>query len=118
TSAELRNTWTPSNTNAPLPSLNATNTQNLSSEFVEDGSFLRLKNIALGYTLSDQTALKSIGATSLRIYVSAQNLITITDYSGLDPEVSNGGENDRLAGIDIGALPTSKTVTLGLNLVF
>lgn len=118
TSVELRDTWTTSNTSAPLPSLNATNTQDLSSEFVEDGSFIRLKNISLGYTLRDVAGLESIGAQSLRLYVSAQNLITITDYSGLDPEVSNGGENDRLAGVDIWALPTSKTFTLGLNLKF
>lgn len=118
TSVELRNTWTPSNTTAPLPSLNATNTQSLSSEFIEDGSFLRLKNISLGYTLRDSQALESIGAESFRIYVSAQNLITITDYTGLDPEVGNGGENDRLAGVDIGSLPTSKTFTLGLNVKF
>jgi TonB-linked SusC/RagA family outer membrane protein len=118
TSVELRNTWTPSNTTAPLPSLNATNTQSLSSEFIEDGSFLRLKNISLGYTLRDSQALESIGAESFRIYVSAQNLITITDYTGLDPEVGNGGENDRLAGVDIGSLPTSKTFPLGLNVKF
>lgn len=118
TSVELRNTWTANNTSAPLPSLNATNTQSLSSEFIEDGSFLRLKNISLGYTLRDSQALGSIGAESLRLYVSAQNLITITDYTGLDPEVGNGGENDRLAGVDIGSLPTSKTFTLGLNVKF
>ncbi len=118
TSEELRNTWTASNTSAPLPSLNATNTQNLSSEFIEDGSFVRLKNLSLGYTLRGLPALESIGATSLRLYLSGQNLITITDYSGLDPEVNNGGENDRLAGVDIGALPTSRTFTLGLNAKF
>lgn len=113
TSVELRNAWSPSNTSASLPSLNATNTQSQSSEFIEGGSFLRFKNISLGYTLRDV-----IGLESLRLYISGQNLITITDYSGLDPEVGNGGENDRLAGVDIGALPTSKTVTLGLNLKF
>lgn len=118
TSAELRNTWTASDTSAPLPSINATNTQNLSSEFVEDGSFVRLKNLSLGYTLKDISALESIGAESLRIYLSGQNLMTITDYSGLDPEVNNAGENDRLAGVDIGALPTSRTFTLGLNVKF
>lgn len=118
TSAELRNTWSPSNTSGSIPSLLATNVQNESSEFIEDGSFLRLKNISLGYTLRDSQALNSIGAESLRIYVSGQNLITITDYSGLDPEVNNGGQDDRLAGVDIGALPTPKTVTLGLNLKF
>jgi TonB-linked SusC/RagA family outer membrane protein len=118
TSAELRNTWSPSNTSGTIPSLLATNVQNESSEFIEDGSFLRLKNISLGYTLRNSQALNSIGAESLRIYISGQNLITITDYSGLDPEVNNGGQDDRLAGVDIGALPTPKTVTLGLNLKF
>jgi len=118
TSVELRNAWSPSNTTGTLPSLNANNTQSLSSEFIEDGSFIRLKNLSLGYTLRDSHAIESIGAESLRLYVSGQNLFTITDYSGLDPEVSNGGENDRLAGVDIGSLPTSRTFTLGLNLKF
>lgn len=118
TSAELRNTWSPSNTTGTIPSLLATNVQNESSEFIEDGSFLRLKNISLGYVLRENSALESIGAESLRVYISAQNLITITDYSGLDPEVNNGGQDDRLAGVDIGALPTPKTVTFGLNIVF
>lgn len=118
TSGELRNAWTSSNTSASLPAQSANNTRLLSSEFIEDGSFLRLKNVSLGYTLRDVSALESIGVESLRLYVSAQNLFTITDYSGLDPEVSNGGENDGIAGVDIGALPTSKTFTVGLNLKF
>lgn len=118
TSVDLRNTWTANNTSAPLPSLNATNTQLQSSEFIEDGSFLRLKNISLGYYLDNVSALENIGLASLRLYVSGQNIFTITDYSGLDPEVNNGGQNDRLAGVDIGALPTSRTFTLGLNAKF
>ena len=118
TSADLRNAWTSSNTSAPLPSLNATNTELNSSEFIEDGSFLRLKNVSLGYVLNDNTLMDSIGLDSLRFYISGQNLITITDYSGLDPEVNNGGEIDRLAGFDAGALPTSRTITLGLNAKF
>ncbi len=118
TSVDLRNTWTVDNTIAPLPSLNATNTQLQSSEFIEDGSFLRLKNLSLGYSLEDVSVLENIGLESLRLYVSGQNVFTITDYSGLDPEVNNGGQNDRLAGVDIGALPTSRTFTLGLNAKF
>jgi TonB-linked SusC/RagA family outer membrane protein len=118
TSVDLRNTWTSSNTSAPLPSLNATNTQLSSSEFIEDGSYIRLKNISLGYTLRDAMALKSIGAESLRLYISGQNLLTITDYSGVDPEISSGGQDDRLAGIDAASIPVSKTFTLGLNLNF
>ncbi len=122
-SSEIRNTWTATNTSAPLPSLNANNTQLLSSEFVEDGSFLRLKNISLGYTLKDSNALKSIGGESLRFYISGQNLITLTDYSGIDPEISTGSGfdgsfNDGAAGIDTGAYPISKTFTVGLNFKF
>jgi hypothetical protein len=118
TSTDLRNTWTVNNTSAPLPSINATNTELQSSEFIEDGSFLRLKNVSLGYIFKDAAVMESIGLESLRMYISGQNLITITDYSGLDPEVNNGGEVDRLAGVDIGALPTSRTITLGLNAKF
>ena len=119
TSVDLRNSWTSSNTTASQPSLNATNTQILSSEFIEDGSFIRLKNISLGYMLKNVNALESIGIESLRLYASAQNLLTLTNYSGVDPEVSTGGlYDDRLTGIDQGALPTSKTFTLGLNLKF
>ena len=123
TSAELRDTWTATNTSASLPSLNATNTQLLSSEFVEDGSFLRLKNISLGYTIKDSNALKSIGGESLRFYISGQNVFTITDYSGVDPEIStgrgfDGSFNDAATGVDSGAYPTSKTITIGLNFKF
>jgi len=115
TSEFIRNQWRPDNTDASVPSIN---TRLASSEQVEDGSFLRLKNISLGYTLRDSKALSTIGAESLRVYVSGQNLVTITDYTGLDPEVSNGGENDQLAGVDIGALPTPQSFTLGLNFKF
>ncbi len=115
TSAFIRNQWRPNNSDSSVPSIN---TRLASSEQVEDGSFLRLKNVSLGYTLRDSKALGAIGATSLRVYVSGQNLVTITDYTGLDPEVSNGGENDQLAGVDIGALPTPQSFTLGLNFKF
>ncbi len=122
-STELRNTWTATNTSAPLPSLNATNTQLLSSEFVEDGSYIRLKNISLGYTLNDSNLLKTIGGESLRFYISGQNVFTITDYSGIDPEISSGrgfdgSFNDAAAGIDAGAYPLPRTFTLGLNFKF
>ena len=82
------NAWTPSNTNTDIPRLNS-DPINLvvSDRFIEDGSFARLKNITLGYTLPTH-AIKN-AFSSLRIYVSAQNLVTITNYSGLDPEVGS-----------------------------
>lgn len=86
----------------------------LSDRFVEDGSYVRLKNITVGYTLPD-TVAKDV-FSSLRFYVSAQNLFTITNYSGLDPEVANG--NSFNFGIDRGGYPQPKTFLLGVQAKF
>lgn len=93
-----------------------------SSYFVEDGSYLRLRNLNLGYSLPT-TVVDKIGLNALRIYISAQNVFTITDYTGSDPEVGqnsdiNGNSSVTTRGIDAGAYPLSKTFTLGLNLKF
>jgi len=93
-----------------------------SSHFVEDGSFLRLRNLNLGYTLPASVSEK-IGMNSLRIYASAQNVFTITNYSGSDPEIGqnsdiNGNNSVTTRGIDNGAFPLSKTYTLGFNFKF
>lgn len=81
----------------------------VSDRFVEDGSYLKLKNVNLGYTLPD-SVLKTF-FTSARIYFSVQNLFTITDYSGVDPEVS-------ASGIDYGIYPMTRTYSIGANLSF
>ncbi len=81
---------------------------------IEDGSYLRLKNIQLGYTLPT-TASKAIGLTKLRLYVSGQNVFTITDYTGMDPEVGFGGA---FLGYDRGAYPQAKTFLFGANITF
>jgi TonB-linked SusC/RagA family outer membrane protein len=86
----------------------------ISDRFVEDGSYVRLKNITVGYTLPD-TVAKDV-FSSLRFYVSAQNLFTITNYSGLDPEVANG--NSFNFGIDRGGYPQPKTFLLGVQAKF
>ena len=93
-----------------------------SDYFIEDGSFLRLRNISLGYTLPSSITEK-LGMDSLRIYASAQNLFTITNYSGLDPEIGqntdiNGNNSVTTRGIDAGAYPLSSNVTFGLNINF
>lgn len=93
-----------------------------SSYFVEDGSYFRLRNLNLGYSLPSNITEK-IGLSNLRIYGSAQNLFTITKYSGSDPEIGqntdiNGNSSVTTRGIDAGAYPLSKTFTLGLNLKF
>jgi TonB-linked SusC/RagA family outer membrane protein len=81
--------------------------------YVEDGSFVRLKNISLGYTLPVSTTQK-LHLKSLKVYASATNLFTITNYSGMDPEI--GSWDPLSAGIDDGYYPQPRIITLGLNL--
>ncbi|MEM9647904.1 MAG: TonB-dependent receptor [Bacteroidota bacterium] len=127
TSVEFLNRWTPENqTNIPASGTNIFN----SSRYVEDGSFIRLSNVTLGYNLKDVGVFNS-----LRLYLSAQNLFTITDYSGYDPEVSsttgsslgdanssntgaNTGNTDTVPSTDQGAFPNPRTFTLGVNIGF
>lgn len=92
----------------------------VSDLYVKNGSFMRLKNIQLGYTLPRSLTSK-VFISSLRIYVAAENLLTITGYKGFDPEVSDytsPTEGDRSSGIDRGMYPQARTFTLGFNLNF
>lgn len=105
-------TWTPSNPNARLPIFSQDGVYDLSpsSEFIESGSYMRIKTLQLGYTIP---GLK--GVRKLRIYAQAYNLLTITKYSGMDPEVNDGSPSN--LGIDYGtAYPMSKKYLIGINL--
>lgn len=83
------------------------------SFFVEDASFLKLKNLQIGYTMPD-SVVESIGATSLRVYLQGTNLLVLTKYNGVDPEVAI---NDNLSlGVDENVFPMSRILTLGVNL--
>jgi hypothetical protein len=84
---------------------------------VEDGSYVRLKNITLGYLLP-QYLVNKIGVKKVKAYVSGTNLITITDYTGYDPEVSAYNGNDAQIGVDLSNYPTAKIITFGLNVTF
>jgi hypothetical protein len=86
-----------------------------STRFVEDGSYMRLRNVQLGYTLP-QNVSDRMHLQSLRIYVSGTNLVTWTDFTGYSPEVSS--ENVLSVGIDHGSYPVSKTLIAGLNISF
>lgn len=86
------------------------------SRHVEDGSFLRLKNISLGYTLPSPVTSR-VGIGRARLYAAAQNLLTWTNYTGLDPEVSTSPSN-LVSGVDIAVMPQPRTYTLGVNLTF
>ncbi|MGF1638130.1 MAG: SusC/RagA family TonB-linked outer membrane protein [Cyclobacteriaceae bacterium] len=92
-------------------------TTDLSSWHVEDGSFLRLRNIALGYSLPQQV-LNNVKLSNVRFYVSVQNAFTWTNYKGYNPEVSHGGINPLTPGTDYGTYPLSTIYTAGLNIGF
>jgi len=108
--------WTATNPSNTVPRAGgAPQNIQLSDRFVEDGSYGRLKNLTIGYTLPGDAIGKEI-ISKFRIYVSGQNLITITDYSGLDPEVGNGDLFEY--GIDRGEYPQPKTYLVGLQVTF
>ncbi len=100
------------------------NNKQPSTRFLENGAYTRLKNLQLGYTLPGALT-KKIGSTSVRVYVSGQNLFTITKYPGLDPEQQSSDNvnneqfrGDVAVGIDWGTYPSAKTYTIGLNASF
>jgi len=116
--------WTGEGTSntQPRPSWTSkSNNARPSSRFLEDGSYMRLKNLQLGYTIPDK-ALKKIGITLARVYISGTNLLTLTRYPGLDPEMTvsdnSKSEGDRAAGIDWGTYPSAMTFMLGLDITF
>nr|WP_256367701.1 TonB-dependent receptor [Mucilaginibacter robiniae] len=93
------------------------NVANLSSRYLQDGSFLRLKTLTIGYTLSPAW-LKRASITRARIYFQATNLITWTKYDGLDPEVSSQSNNQNTAGYDWATVPQPRTLQVGANVTF
>ena len=110
------NAWTPTHTNTDVPMVSRSNPPEVSSRWVEDGSYIRLKNLSLGYNFSD-IIVQKLKITKLRVYISAQNLLTITKYSGYDPEVSYQDSNHNY-GLDYGSYPSSKLYTLGVDITF
>lgn len=88
-----------------------------SSYFIEDGSYVRLKNIMLSYDVPLKYISK-IGLTRLQPYISATNLITLTDYSGMDPEVNQYGNSGSVQGIDWGTYPLNKSFMIGVKVEF
>ena len=108
--------WTPENPSNEHFAVGGMGAPNYSSKVVEDGSYLRLKTIQLGYNFSD-TILKKMGINGLNVNLSAQNLLTFTKYSGLDPE-SSARKSNLTPGFDYGTYPQPRTLTFGLNATF
>lgn len=114
--------WRPGKTDAklPIPRSDDVISSNPSSYYIEDGSYFRLKNVQVTYTLPSKMIQKA-GLSSLRFYVQFQNLLTITKYEGLDPEVNlrnYASGADRQIGVDEGVYPAFRSTNIGLNLSF
>ena len=125
--ADILNRWTPSNTNTDIPRVSVDDrnrNRRISTRFLEDGSYMRMRNLTLGYDLTK--AIKTNKISFWRIYVSSQNLFTITKYNGLDPEIQAntndtqgyGVTSDLAVGIDWGTVPAPRTFLVGMNLNF
>jgi TonB-linked SusC/RagA family outer membrane protein len=111
----LTDSWTPTNTGASRPVIDGRRdfiSFRRSSFFIQDGSFIRLQNVSLGYTLP----VINRYIRTARLYVSGQNLFLITKYKGFDPEVNNQGQNNLNRGDDYDAYPRAKMFTVGVNL--
>jgi len=116
-SATLLNRWSPTNPTGTVARATDSPVPQVTDRYVENGSYLKLKNASLGYTFTNGLASK-IGAKQLRVYVSGQNLVTITKYSGLDPEVNFYDNDNTKQGIDYGTYPAVRTFLAGVNITF
>jgi TonB-linked SusC/RagA family outer membrane protein len=115
----VKDRWTPTNPSTTMPRatmLTSSHNLRVSDRYVEDASFLRLKSISLGYTLPKHLLTK-LWIEKLRFYISGQNLLTFTKYSGLDPEISNNNSNVA-RGIDSGNYPMPGSVYFGIEVNF
>jgi len=112
--------WTPQNPNAKYPRINftpGTIGSDITSDLLEDGSFLRLRSVTLDFSLPDHLVSR-LGLSDSRVYVTGANLITWTHYSGFNPDVSSLGIGNVNRGIDVGAYPLSRSFTFGVNVTY
>jgi TonB-linked SusC/RagA family outer membrane protein len=118
-STAVMDRYTADNTNGALPRFTFTNTNNtaMSDRYVEDGSYLRVQNITLGYRLP-KTLISKVHMTNLRVYVTVQNLYTFTNYTGYDPEVGSYNNSIRLMNVDAGHYPNPRTILGGVSVEF
>ncbi len=114
--ATFANRWTPENPTSDIFRTKGYFGGGYASQYVEDGSYLRLKTVSFGYKFDSQT-LRKARLKSVRLYVAAQNIFTWTNYSGPDPEV-NTYNSALTSGFDYSAYPRARTVSFGTNIVF
>ena len=102
-------------TNVPKVTTNgSTDNSRISSHYIENGSYLRLKALTIGYDFS-KNILDRIGLSALKLYATGENLFTITDYSGFDPKVNFGGNSNTVMGIDYGTYPQTRNIIFGIR---
>jgi len=112
--ASILNAWTPENTDSDIPALTMLDNNNetrMSTYFIEDGSYLKMRNLNLAYTIKSNNFTKKIGMESAQIYCQVDNVFTISNYSGLEPALP-------VSGIDNAPYPIARTLMLGFNLKF
>ena len=116
-SARVKDRWTPTNASNSIPRATLNRAFLFSDAQIEDGSFLRLGSLSLGYNFPSSW-LKKSGISNAKLYVSGQNLFVITKYTGFDPETNQSGQNNILRGIDSDSYPNSRSFLVGINLSF
>ncbi|AEV97748.1 SusC/RagA family protein [Niastella koreensis] len=116
-SAALLNRYSATNPNGTVARATNSPVPQVTDRYIEDGSYAKLKNITLGYNFSS-TILSKIRAKQLRVYVSAQNLLTLTHYTGYNPEVNFYDNDNTKQGIDYGIYPATRTFLAGVNITF
>ncbi len=115
---DISNVITTGESNIPRAAINDPNDNDAwSSRYIEDGSYVRLKALTLGYTF-DEKLIKKLGLTNLRLTLNATNLLTITGYDGYDPEIGVSTASNNVYGLDNGRYPSPTSVTLGVNVSF
>jgi TonB-linked SusC/RagA family outer membrane protein len=118
-STAVMDRYTADNINGSLPRFTNTNTNNvyMSDRYIESGSYLRVQNFTLGYRLPS-SIIGKVHISSLRVYMSIQNLLTISGYSGYDPEVGAYNNTIRLMNVDMGHYPNPRSISFGANVEF
>ena len=114
--SEVLDRWSPYHASSKVPEVRGMTMHDIYSRFIEDGSFIRLKNVTLGYSLPSKL-LSRIKVSKLRLYMTANNLYCLTRYSGYDPEVSVKS-SPLMPGLDYGAYPKNTAYTMGLEITF
>ena len=119
-SSDLMHRWTGPGTSNTMPRNAYTapiSNDWFSDAYIQDGSFVRISNLQVGYTLKENL-LSKLGISHVRIYLAGQNLYTFTKYTGYDPEIGSNGQNVLQTGADFGRYPLARMFSVGINCKF